>query len=685
MEKTKDYSKDYTRLSPAELDVILESYDEEQLRHLLRFQLPQLGISAFNNFASNEASARSVMLGSQLSGIVANYIGDERSLISSIDREFSKASNNVIVPEDCTVIARHSKFGIANLEKGEVDIILLVRLDSTNTTSVIIVPSFVIQAPKHGYRMRWTELLNDCLPGTRLFKDDILATVPTHRANHGWAPGNEFIVAAVTHPFIIEDAGYISHQAAKKSKFSVLKELSITVHQDECVLDIYGNDEIGYKPFPLIGEQVNEYGGILGVRKFNSKQPVLMRKDNMRKPNFEKGEIFYVKEGSTVVDVEVRKGKGISNPYLDTLVDKEIASNAALISSYNRLCKNDPIDLKASNFIFRAMALNDPAIKFVAKKNFSYHIKITVCVEKYLEIGDKIANLRGGKCIISGMCDESEMPLDAYGRRVELMVGSDTVIGRMNIGMLYEQYVLAAIYNAKDMIRTAKNFAVQKQILLDLVKIFKSGQYEHYVKLSDAALATVIKEVVDNYVLQVLYDISSNIRPKALIKALKESPFAVRKAKLVDTFMGVEYKNEIITGPLYYLTIAKSPSVISSSSPKLNAFGTAVAASKENKSKTPISNNSMKQLGESDVKLYSSFVGPHIVAEIFSRNSDLEVMRHITKNLLTVSHPTNIPLLVDRSKFAYGGGASGKMMDKIMAASGTTWTYTPDKQYPKGS
>ncbi len=65
---------------------------------------------------------------------------------------------------------------------------------------------------------------------------------------------------------------------------------------------------------------------------------------------------------------------------------------------------------------------------------------VEICVERPLEVGDKLTNRHGAKGVVAKILDEEEMPRLADGRRVEMLLNPLGVIRRLNPSQLYETH-----------------------------------------------------------------------------------------------------------------------------------------------------------------------------------------------------------------------------------------------------
>lgn len=109
--------------------------------------------------------------------------------------------------------------------------------------------------------------------------------------------------------------------------------------------------------------------------------------------------------------------------------------------------------------------------KFTVKKNLIHGILIRFKIEQELRIslGDKLANRYGAKGIISLVEKDEMMPKTPWGESVDIIVNPIGIIGRSNIGQLYELYCGLI---SKDLGLRIINYKKKDQIISIMKKVY---------------------------------------------------------------------------------------------------------------------------------------------------------------------------------------------------------------------
>jgi len=114
-----------------------------------------------------------------------------------------------------------------------------------------------------------------------------------------------------------------------------------------------------------------------------------------------------------------------------------------------------------------------PKEKFTSRGVSIKGVRILFKIEQELKIGlgDKLCNRFGNKGIISAIEEEKYLPRTPWGEKVDIIINPLGVLGRMNVGQIYELYCgLISKYAANKMVK-AKN----KQEVMKLFDVIMKG------------------------------------------------------------------------------------------------------------------------------------------------------------------------------------------------------------------
>jgi DNA-directed RNA polymerase subunit beta len=103
-------------------------------------------------------------------------------------------------------------------------------------------------------------------------------------------------------------------------------------------------------------------------------------------------------------------------------------------------------------------------------------IKVYLAVKRYIQPGDKIAGRHGSKGVISSVVPVEDMPYDAHGEPVDMVLNPLGVPSRMNVGQILEAHLgLAAKELGRKVDKMVRKKADQAKIVEFLKKVYAIG------------------------------------------------------------------------------------------------------------------------------------------------------------------------------------------------------------------
>ena len=378
-----------------------------------------------------------------------------------------------------------------------------------------------------------------------------------------------------------EDGIFVSEAVRRKFDSPELKPVRINLNDNNIPLNLYGEGR-GYKICPNIGEHVKD-GILMAHRVAKTDEQYYVKDYNRLRQIMASDEKFTVGEGQ-VIDINIY----CNNPAL--LATK--VEYAQLADMYNE-------QLKYSIDIFNMLdpIINDKTAKrsaeledlylhhkrilngdmFVADKGkvFSFLVLEFVVLEiNTLQIGDKFTNRFGGKGVVSGFSGEDikilgflpeeQMPLLDNGRRVEVIVNSAGVVGRLNPGQLIELSTNFIGSRILDKIKSGDLPPEQEyELYLRFLKMFSPNQYAFTRDIIDGFTtqerAEFIEEICRYKAIHLQQEpISESYGIDKLAEAYREfdfvEPYTVQTV-MVDSTGNIRYLNTrrtLVSGQIYY-------------------------------------------------------------------------------------------------------------------------------------
>lgn len=243
----------------------------------------------------------------------------------------------------------------------------------------------------------------------------------------------------------MEDSVIISESAAKKLESSLVKNATITINDNDVLLNLYG-DNNEYKAFPNIGESIKD-GMFCSIRRVDNENILYsLSVARLKEPNISDRCILM---NGIVADInvycnnpEILKGSIYNNQLYD-YYNQSIEFNRKIVEIVKPLVIRD--NAKLSYKLNKLYSICNSILEgkqFFKDKPFSNVIlEVTVIENLATKPGDKMADRYGGKGVISKIVPDELMPRLETGQYIECIKNQSTCINRENIGQLHEQSI----------------------------------------------------------------------------------------------------------------------------------------------------------------------------------------------------------------------------------------------------
>jgi DNA-directed RNA polymerase beta subunit len=305
-------------------------------------------------------------------------------------------------------------------------------------------------------------LINRALlkPETPVDKGTRFTRAPCHTET-GYNMGVDLNVLFSTEFGATEDAVIISERAKAMMAHLSIKSEEITITEKDIPLNLHGNDG-EFKAMPDIGERVKNDCLLIGFREHN---PLTMLSDltsnALQAPNYMYDKLRYAtNSGAEVIDIQVfinpkiirnlRKEDNVYNQFVK-YQDQHLQYYRSVVNVYrDYVLKNHYMCEDMFNtLVMRCIGFLEPFEKPNSKMKPSHfkedidfiHIKITYAYMTEMNLGRKLTGRDGAKGVISAIWKNEDMPVDAHGRRADLIISPESGFNRMNPSQFYEQYL----------------------------------------------------------------------------------------------------------------------------------------------------------------------------------------------------------------------------------------------------
>lgn len=289
------------------------------------------------------------------------------------------------------------------------------------------------------------------------------------------------------------------------------------------------------------------------------------------------------------------------------------------------------------------------------------------------------------------------MPIDKNGNRAEVITDNGSTISRMNIGRTYEAYLGALSRDNKQRLMShfvnkygdnfigsinSDDLSFFKDYIRGLYSIINVDMVEFIDSLTPDELFNHLKEVIfDNLYLYYPTDNENNICD--VIEAFEGTPYkpTMDKVTYVDDLGNrVETVEDVRIGQLYIMVLEKIANTYSAvSSSKVNNFGFPIKGTNVDKTRYPHSLTPTKTLGETEVRILTSFASPELVADLIDITLNPISHKLLVKGILEGDASFNKSFNIDRSVVEYGQTRSLMILKHISNAFGFDFTYEENK------
>jgi len=661
---------------------------------------PELLAAASLNFAAPEdSSARQEMLGSHLSQALVIDGADVRRCLTGVERIFGTATFNIKMPRngeikaivekyprtegpDAILMNPHTSIIFENMEKGQLDLLEL--------------PHHHCKHNHYGFKYKLTEKGETLTTRVLLPKGTILADSPNVDPHGNYKLGVELNTAFMSIPGTIEDGVVISESTIAKLTSNGYEKRSGSYGRKRYPLNLYG-DDTHYKPFPDIGETIREDGLLFAFREYDDLLAgVEMAVDQLKQVDHVFDRRVYGIPRGKVVDVIARRGS--SSQKLRTPVGMEVQAakyHQAQTRYYDELQRI--VDnmkhrsgvtisprlhrLLVEGLVFKNdLAKNRPKQMYNLQELDEWRVDITFEYKVRPNVGSKLTNLHGGKGIICNVWPDADMPVDRFGTRANIIMDGNSIVKRMNPGVLFEQHFNAYSDQIQRDLHAMKEASPKTfykdawAFLMDyynMVTPFTAeiltnpneykGSHKHHVDM-------ILKHGLYHW-----FPLDSPVTLENAAKALRKA-YPLQKGPV--TYRGrsgrmVTTKRDILIASTYILLLEKVGDEWSGvSSTKLQHFGIPAKINKHDKYATPARPMPVRILGESEVRLMVAACGSQPVARLVEMSNSPPLHKHIVNNILNADKPTHIESVVTDDTLMDRGGRNLAFIHHSLEISG---------------
>lgn len=693
------------------------------------------GVASLNPFVGNDSSPRLVMSTQHLGQNLQVEGCDIRRLQTGAERQFGKATFSKKFPVNANIIRvvpryRTKSIGSAVIKENPQDIVIYDNCETVpHTVSILSLERFHCIHQHYGFKYQTTQAHERLYKGANFARGTIIADSPAVDTHGNYKYGVETNVIYMSIPGVIEDGVVISEAYAKRLTTKGFETVIESWGKNYYPVNLYGDptDPLSYKPNPDIGDKIREDGLVFALRRYDDLLgPIEMTPEALREPDRFYDKCTYVtKPGARVVDVKVwRAGNDRYSPTPSGMTEQSDKYHQALLtyyrellSIYGELKRNRGRDLRISkefsNLLVEAIAylpdsdLNRSGPTKVRKAHRrvpldDIRVAVTYEYDEVPGIGFKLTNLHGGKGVVCAVWSTEDMPVDSEGNRAEIIMDGDSIIKRMNLGCLYEQYYNGASRDVSKHVR--KLFGLDSfganlpSNLSQLIQgpsanqawDYLAGYYQLAVPpmldllkspaYTPGPIGHVTEVVKDGVYLWMPPDNPTD--PVGAIQAIQEHypphigpvTYRGRSGRMVTT------KASFLIASVYIILLEKTGGDFSGvSSAKLQHFGMPAKLTKFDARSAPVREQPVRVLGEAEVRAIENVCGSDVVASLLDQSNSPGNHKTIVANIFRAEKPSHIEEVIDGTLYPQGNGRNLVFIRHIMASAGAAFVYAPEQ------
>lgn len=287
------------------------------------------------------------------------------------------------------------------------------------------------------------------------------------------------------------------------------------------------------------------------------------------------------------------------------------------------------------------------------------------------------------------------MPVDENGNRCDLVIYGGSTMKRNNVGKAYEQFLNAA---SRDLVQRFRK-EIGLEPLTDHSEaavrsaLSASGKADNqaqrlmgYYAITSPRMVDMLSDDPVSHLIEVLkngiylyFPPDNPVDGLDMTRQVKESEYCPHFGPV--TYVSqvgdlVTTKARVLIGKLYFILLEKTTQEWSSvASVKLQYLGIPGRLNNNDKHGTPGREQSVRALGEAEVRGWLGAVDPEAVVELLDQSNNPIAHRATVRSILTDKKPTNIARTIDRKEIPFGGSRPVMLVNNFMSCLGVKFTH----------
>lgn len=413
----------------------LEKQIEDNVKNLPDYNY-MLGRTLMQPFKPANSGSRALMSSIHVEHLMVPSKPEVPLVQTGYETEFGEVSTSYIEAKgDWEVIYKINKFSF-----NPNHYYLIVKNKETGIYDVIERVTYKHNTESYGYM--WDNSRLDALNIGDVIKDgSIIKTSKGFDEFGNKMNGVNLLTLYLSCGQNMEDSIIISQSAAQKLETNLIENTSITINDNDILLNLYG-DYNNYKTFPDIGQKINN-GIFCAIRRLENEN-LLFSLSQQRLRDIMISDRKIIMDGY-VADIDVycnnveALGDSAYNQQLYKYYQERINFCNQVYNLIGPIALNNKMTYDLQE-LFGVCRDTITGKQFFKERMFNNVImEVTVMHPLAIMEGDKLSDRYGGKGVVSQILPDKLMPILENGEIVDIIKNQSTCINRENIGQLHEQ------------------------------------------------------------------------------------------------------------------------------------------------------------------------------------------------------------------------------------------------------
>ena len=481
---------------------------------------------------TSTSGARRGLHSTQVEQILPLLQSEVPYLQTGMENQFGKYSSDFVKSDDeYEVIAKIAKFS----QIPEHHYFMIVKSLTTNEYRVYEKIDYKYISESYGYLYNNADI-NKYKVGDRIHKGDVLRKTRSFDEYNNRTDGQNLLSAFMACEHSKEDGIIFSQTAANLLSISLVNKVVINLNTNDIPLNLYGdpNDPNSYKCFPNIGETIKDY---LMVNRKEVKSESLYAQDYNRLRQSMISDESFTTEG-IVYDVNVycNNVENLDSIYysqIKTYYDENIRFSNEVVNLVNSIkAEGGHLDYNLTKLYHNCNKIINQD-QYIKDRPFSnIIIEIMTVAYKPLEVGDKVTNRYGGKCVVSDIRPDEMMPhIEETGETIHVIYNPASCINRENTSANTEcsinfassrvkQAMLSGVYSVDQCLDLYINY------LSIIAPQEAQSAYKYINSMNDPEQRKIFLDTItSNSIYVSLNPLSDNVTIDDLARLYQEFPF----------------------------------------------------------------------------------------------------------------------------------------------------------------